>query len=40
MTTKITGDNITDGSVKTDDLSADAKKSEDTQCNTFNIGEL
>ena len=40
MTTKITGDNITDGSVTTDDLSAAAKSSGDTQGNTFNIGVL
>ena len=40
MTTKITGDNITDGSVTTDDLNAAAKSSGDTQGNTFNIGVL
>ena len=36
MTTKITGDNITDGSVTTDDLNAAALSSGDTQGNTFN----
>ena len=40
MTTKITGDNITDGSVTTADLDAAALSSGDTQGNTFNIGVL
>ena len=40
MTTKITGDNITDGSVTTDDLNADAKSSGATDLNAFNIGVL
>ena len=39
MTTKITGDNITDGSVTTDDLNA-AKSSGATDGNAFNIGVL
>ena len=40
MTTKITGDNITDGSVTTDDLNAAAKSSGATDGNAFNIGVL
>ena len=40
MTTKITGDNITDGSVTTNDLNADAKSSGATDGNAFNIGVL
>ena len=40
MTTKITGDNITDGSVTTDDLNAAAKSSGATDLNAFNIGVL
>ena len=40
MTTKITGDNITDGSVTTDDLNAAAKSSGATDGNLFNIGVL
>ena len=40
MTTKITGDNITDGSVTTADLNADAQSSGATDGNTFNIGVL
>ena len=40
MTTKITGDNITDGSVTTADIDAAALSSGDTQGNTFNIGVL
>ena len=40
MTTKITGDNITDGSVTTDDLNASAKSSGATDLNAFNIGVL
>ena len=40
MTTKITGDNITDGSVTTDDLNAAAKSSGATDINAFNIGVL
>ena len=40
MTTKITGDNITDGSVTTDDLNAAAESSGATDLNAFNIGVL
>ena len=40
MTTKITGDNITDGSVTEDDLNAAAKSSGATDGNLFNIGVL
>ena len=40
MTTKITGDNITDGSVTEDDLNANAKSSGATDGNAFNIGVL
>ena len=40
MTTKITGDNITDGSVTTDDLNAAARSSGATDGNAFNIGVL
>ena len=40
MTTKIIGANITDGSVTTDDLNANAKSSGATDNNAFNIGVL
>lgn len=40
MTTKIIGANITDGSVTTADLNADAKSSGATDTNAFNIGVL
>ena len=40
MTTKITGDNITDGSVTTDDLNTAARSSGATDGNAFNIGVL
>ena len=37
MTTKITGDNITDGSVTTDDLNTAARSSGATDGNAFNL---
>ena len=40
MTTKITGDNITDSSVTEADLSDSAKSSGATDKNAFNIGVL